>query len=284
MSQLTNTVTESRRIICTPTPFASSTLYYLQEIGQLKSLKPHVSSREALNSYLFIGVLRGEGTIFYNHRNYELHEGDYIFMDCNTSYRHQSSPKNPWELVWIHFNGTDVASYYSYFNRLSGGILFHPVDIGFYHQQHQQLMVLADAKSLTGELKISQILYHLITQVLLDTIQTEQNMAKPYDKMLIIKEYIDEHLTEKLSLDFLAQTFYISKYYLAREFKKAFGITIVHYIHERRITKSKELLRYSDLLIEEVGRAVGISDPNYFNKVFQKLERTTAREYRRRWR
>ena len=71
---------------------------------------------------------------------------------------------------------------------------------------------------------------------------------------------------------------------MSREFKKAFGITVGNYVNSQRITKAKELLRFSDQQIETIARACGIEDNSYFNKVFQKAEGITAREYRRKWR
>ena len=59
-------LTESYRIISTPSSFAKDTLFYIQEIGKLKSLKSHTSKREALDSFLFIIVVSGSGTFTYN--------------------------------------------------------------------------------------------------------------------------------------------------------------------------------------------------------------------------
>ena len=46
-------VVDSDRVLYTASTFARSSLFHLQEIGSLKALKPHVSSRSNLQSYLF---------------------------------------------------------------------------------------------------------------------------------------------------------------------------------------------------------------------------------------
>ena len=81
----------------------------------------------------------------------------------------------------------------------------------------------------------------------------------------------------------IADEFFISKYHMSREFKKAYGITIANYIIAKRITHAKELLRFTYMQIEEIGRICGIEDSSYFNKVFSKFEGMTASEYRVRW-
>ena len=89
--------------------------------------------------------------------------------------------------------------------------------------------------------------------------------------------------TENISLDQLAEQFFISKYYLSREFKKEFGTTVIQYVLAKRINNAKELLRYSNSSIEEIAHLCGIDDASYFNKVFRKMEGCTASEYRKRW-
>ena len=81
-------------------------------------------------------------------------------------------------------------------------------------------------------------------------------------KLKQILHYLDEHYTETISLDFLAEEFYISKYYLAREFKKEYGTTIIRYVLAKKITHAKELLRYSNSSIEEIARLCGMDDAN----------------------
>ncbi|CBL08058.1 helix-turn-helix transcriptional regulator [Roseburia intestinalis] len=103
------------------------------------------------------------------------------------------------------------------------------------------------------------------------------------DKLKTILHYLDEHYTENISLDQLAEHFFISKYYLSREFKKEFGTTVIQYVLAKRINNAKELLRYSNSSIEEIAHLCGIDDASYFNKVFRKMEGCTASEYRKRW-
>ena len=57
--------------------------------------------------------------------------------------------------------------------------------------------------------------------------------------VLPVKQYLDEHYQEKISLDFLAEHFFISKYYLTRVFREQFGVSISSYLMNRRVTKAK---------------------------------------------
>ena len=61
-----------------------------------------------------------------------------------------------------------------------------------------------------------------------------------------IREYLDTHYTEKVSLDALTDQFFISKFYLTRVFKEQFWLSINTYVLNLRITKAKQMLRFTD--------------------------------------
>ena len=50
----------SDRVLATPSSYAKKHYLYVQEIGTLTSMEPHVSSRENISSYLFLTVLKTE--------------------------------------------------------------------------------------------------------------------------------------------------------------------------------------------------------------------------------
>ena len=117
----------SRRRIQTPSAFARSAFFYVQETGYLKLRESHVASRKNLESYLVVLVLSGSGVLMYDGTIYELHKGSCFFIDCMVPYYHQSSETDPWELIWVHFNGSSSREYYQYFAANSAPA-FMPAD------------------------------------------------------------------------------------------------------------------------------------------------------------
>jgi YesN/AraC family two-component response regulator len=103
------------------------------------------------------------------------------------------------------------------------------------------------------------------------------------EKLHDIKYYLDNNYTSKIALEDLEKMFFISRFYLTREFKKVYGVTIINYLQDKQLTKAKELLRFTNQSIELIAEQCGISDPNYFNKVFKKSEAMTASDYRKKW-
>ena len=99
----------------------------------------------------------------------------------------------------------------------------------------------------------------------------------------LVKSFLDEHYSEKLSLESVASQFFIDKHYLARLFKEQYGVTLVTYLQQVRITHAKRMLRFTDKSIEEIGLECGIGELNYFSRVFKKLEGVSPSEFRRVW-
>lgn len=209
---------------------------------------------------------------------------DCFFLDCTNEYTHISSGDDPWELMWVHFYGPQAASYYTYFfehsnwhfrssatNELIGCI---ETILRLHESRTEDTDILAANQ-------IHQILAHICCGASDSDDSTESSALN--SKLQDILRYLDEHYTENISLDALTEQFFISKYYLSREFKKEFGTTIIQYVLMKRINYAKELLRYSNSSIEEIARLCGIDDASYFNKVFRKMEGCTASEYRKWW-
>ena len=62
-------------MLATPSSYAKKHYLYVQEIGTLTSMEPHVSSRENISSYLFLTVLKGEGYLTYRGRKHYIQAG-----------------------------------------------------------------------------------------------------------------------------------------------------------------------------------------------------------------
>ena len=75
-------VTKSDRMLHTPGMFAKNHLLYVQEVGRLESLVPHVCRRENLDSYLIFEVVAGKGSISTEGQTIELHKGECVWIDC----------------------------------------------------------------------------------------------------------------------------------------------------------------------------------------------------------
>jgi AraC-like DNA-binding protein len=97
-----------------------------------------------------------------------------------------------------------------------------------------------------------------------------------------VREYIDGHYFEELSLSSLAERFAAERTYLSKSFKLFVGETLINYIAKKRIEKAIEHIREDKLTLSEISFLVGYYDYAYFSRVFKKIVGVSPSEYKRR--
>jgi len=98
------------------------------------------------------------------------------------------------------------------------------------------------------------------------------------DNINNIVNYINENLNSDLSVDFLSDKFFLSKYHLIREFKRNVGYTLHQYIILKRLILARELLR-EDYLVTEVCSKCGFNDYANFIRCFKKTFGVPPKKY-----
>ena len=93
-----------------------------------------------------------------------------------------------------------------------------------------------------------------------------------------VLHYINEHYSEPLTLDLLAEKFFISKYHLLRKFDAQVGTTVHRYILQKRLLNAKQLLA-GGVLPNEVCQYCGFGDYANFYRAFRAEYGTTPRQY-----
>ena len=102
-------------------------------------------------------------------------------------------------------------------------------------------------------------------------------------KLVKAIEFVQENYWNKyLSTKIIAKKIGVSESYLCRLFHWTFGECCMDFLYLVRTEKAKSLLQERDLLIKQIASKVGFQSSTYFSRVFQKVERISPREYRRR--
>lgn len=107
----------------------------------------------------------------------------------------------------------------------------------------------------------------------------EQEEAQPSSLAARAKDYIDNHYSERLSLNVIADHLSVCKEHLSRAFKRAFGVTVTEYIHSVRIDLAKSLILEMQLSLKEICYELGYQSYNDFYRNFRKLTGVSPRDY-----
>lgn len=100
--------------------------------------------------------------------------------------------------------------------------------------------------------------------------RNEPEMTATEQKIYAVTSYIHSHYTEDLSLNMLAQKFYISSYYLSHQFKDVTGFTLTDYIQMTRVRNVQAMLVGSQVPITEAALRCGFNSFSQFNRIFRK--------------
>ena len=99
--------------------------------------------------------------------------------------------------------------------------------------------------------------------------------------IMAITRYLQEHLSEDISLSVLAEEFHLSAQYISQLFKSEIGVNFLAYLTNIRMERAKKLLLSTALSIGEISEQLGFGDYRVFTKVFKKSEGVTPSQYRR---
>lgn len=88
-------------------------------------------------------------------------------------------------------------------------------------------------------------------------------------KMIDVIDYLNEHLTDDLSIDFLAETFYLSRYHLMHAFKEETGYTIGNYLSTKRLLLARDRIRQGEP-ITNVCYECGFRNYSTFSRAYKK--------------
>lgn len=149
-------------------------------------------------------------------------------------------------------------------------------------KRHEEGRDIASLLKLIEKSESAVELNLLLEDVAVRIAEKVNNFNNKSIKLILRKaiDYIQEHYSEQVTLNEVAENIYVSTFYISRMFKKELGKSFVDYLNDVRIEKSKELLKDVKYKTYEVAEIVGISDPHYFSKLFKKYSGMTPSEYR----
>ena len=104
---------------------------------------------------------------------------------------------------------------------------------------------------------------------------------KKDDLSVLIDRYIESNLSSNLSLNHLAKIFHMSKTTLCNYAKEHYGTSLGEIIKQKRVESAKVMLESTEHPLSTISECVGISDINYFIKIFKSVTGTTPTKYRK---
>ena len=156
----------------------------------------------------------------------------------------------------------------------------HVEDPAPYREMFLRMLHAYETAQQTDLLLLQSELLRLIHTLASET-QKQTYSPKAHNGATIegIIQYIDQHLTEELSLAKLAALASFSPVHFHNCFKRSTGKTLRAYIEDQRIRRAAALLVSTDHTLAEIAQDCGFSSQSYFSFVFKRAMGETPREY-----
>ena len=114
----------------------------------------------------------------------------------------------------------------------------------------------------------------------IDNYLARKKCNKNQDLIKKVKEYVVKNLDKELSLNSIANTFYINSSNLSKVFKEETGINLIDFIIDLRIEKSRHMILTTGKSIDEIAGISGYNNTSYFIKKFKEKYGYTPKQYR----
>lgn len=141
----------------------------------------------------------------------------------------------------------------------------------------QETQAQDNYSALTALTYLAQILISL-NRLAISASQSNDNRSVPDSVVYGVLAYINEHYSEDLTLDHLANRFFISKYHLSREFGRIVGTSVHRYLIQKRLAMAKQMMS-SGMSSSEVYQQCGFGDYSNFYRAFKAEYQITPKEF-----
>ncbi len=240
-------------------------------------------------------ILSGEGRYRFEGEIYPVQEGDLLII--NPGVRHQSlaCPEAEEPTTEFFVGASDIKIPGLPANALpvpGGGHILHTS--GELRQKLFKLCASMEAENaVCRQGRYFMLKAYLMQMVLLvireqyEPVEKKKGCAfESANRKYIVEQivsYFEEHYSEKISLDQIAENMYLSPFYISKIFKSETGDTPIRHLIDIRLEKAKELLENGDEgRIQEVAAAVGYDDAYHFSKLFKKRYGITPSQARKK--
>ncbi|MBQ7974739.1 MAG: AraC family transcriptional regulator [Clostridia bacterium] len=239
-----------------------------------KERQYHISRPEGFAAYQVAICTAGQGKFISRGKEHIIASGDIFLFSPRVP--HEYYPiSGDWQIYFCVFSGDGAEGIFSYFG-------FEETEVFTSSRQEIREDFIKMCET-TEPFGLSLILYKLLGNIsrLSRSNPNRTHIEKNrFGKILPVLDYIEQNYKRPVTLDDMADLICVSKSYLCRTFREAYGVTPVNYLLKMRINRAKQLLISTDMKIKLLSNECGFNDTSYFCMIFKRMEGMTPDEFR----
>lgn len=227
--------------------------------------------------------LKGEVTYCIEGKSYELQPYDMVLVDSGEVHRPIVKSSSSYERIIIYISPDFLQSYrqesydlgYCFCKSMEekSNVLRMPsMKNSKLYQVCRELESSFEDTDYASELYQNLLFLEFmicLNRAALHDALTYMDTAAGNEKILSVLAFLNEHLTEDISIESLSEQFFISKYYLMHSFKEETGYTIGNYLTTKRLRYARELIR-SGVPVTQACFECGFKNYSTFSRAYKK--------------
>lgn len=250
--------------------------FYVEMTGITFPIFNYEMKRESPSFYVFEYVIEGSGTVKIDDKIFHPTAGDVYILPKGTKQHYYTSKETPFKKIWMNIGG-DLCEQLIQIYHLSGK--YHFKNINLYNLFEKFLTICKNRDNDIEKLfnRCSLIFMQIIHSL------SAYNKAdvRVNEFVLQAKNYCNNHIYDKISVETVAKHVGLSPSQLNRLFKKEYNSTVYAYILNIKIKTAKSLLIEKYLDVKEIAFLLNFSDEHYFTNIFKKKTGYTPTEWRK---
>ncbi|MEA4890633.1 MAG: AraC family transcriptional regulator [Clostridiaceae bacterium] len=233
--------------------------------------------RQHANVIVFEYVISGSGTVKVDQQVFTAGAGDIYILPLHGRHEYYSDAQDPWTKIWFNICGS-VAEQLIQAYQLQHTFLVHQCPAALLDLFRQFLSAAQSEDPLPVLFDRCALIFHQILISLSHQIQSSRQIQS--GEADILQAYIQQHLSDPITLSDLARLIYRSPAYTIRIFSASYHQTPYAYLAERRIEAARQLLAGTHLSVKSIADRLCYADQHYFATVFRRATGLSPRQFR----
>jgi AraC-like DNA-binding protein len=249
-------------------------------VGISYNVTPYESLHGDANNYGLSYVSNGSARIVIDDETFVVSRGDVVLFPKNKHNAIYPDINSNWEWCWIVMGGEAIDRIIEQY-----GWVNHPCPVItntlIPFLSITKLMMQSFHLKPNGSLIVGGLLLQLLGHIAQSNVNSETIIPQSdHDQQVTdILSYMGRHLTAQLTLEGLAEQFFLSPSQLGKLFRRVTGVSPIQYFKYLRIETAKGLLR-SSMSINSIAAQVGFDEIVTFDRAFKRITGMTPRQYR----
>ncbi len=231
--------------------------------------------RECSNITVIEYIVSGKGHLRVEDRCYTIHAGDVYLLHPGTSHDYHADREDPWEKIWFNLSGS-LAGHLIEAYHLKDAVHFPGCPL---EQEFRNALAIVQNRPPGAYMELSLALHRLFA--LLNEWREQHPEMRKSPEGLKLKEYLDLHWRNPVSLDELADCIGRSRSQVVRIFRRDWNTSPLQYLQQQRLNLAKQYLENTDCKIAMIAEITGFRDEFYFSNWFKEKTGVSPLYYKR---